>query len=76
MKRRLTVLIVILIAAGSFLAGSWMTYQGGSKATSERKILHYMDPMNPAFKSDKPGITPCGMPLSRSMPTNTAFPRR
>ena len=64
MKRRLTVLIVILIAAGSFLAGSWVTYQGGrGKATAERKILHYVDPMNPAFKSDKPGIAPCGMPL-------------
>jgi len=29
----------------------------------ERKILHYVDPMNPALKSDKPGIAPCGMPL-------------
>ena len=64
MKKRFTIVIVILIAAGSFLAGSWVTYQGGrSKATAERKILHYVDPMNPAFKSDKPGIAPCGMPL-------------
>jgi Cu(I)/Ag(I) efflux system membrane fusion protein len=64
MKKRYIVLIVILIAVGSFLAGSWVTYQGGrSKATTERKILHYVDPMNPAFKSDKPGIAPCGMPL-------------
>ena len=64
MKTRYKVLILILIAAGSFLAGSWVTYQGGrSKATAERKILHYVDPMNPAFKSDKPGIAPCGMPL-------------
>jgi Cu(I)/Ag(I) efflux system membrane fusion protein len=64
MKTRFTVLLLILIAAGSFLAGSWVTYQGGrSKPTAERKILHYVDPMNPAFKSDKPGIAPCGMPL-------------
>jgi membrane fusion protein, copper/silver efflux system len=64
MKIRFSVLILILlIAAGSFLAGSWVTYQGKSKATAERKILHYVDPMNPAFKSDKPGIAPCGMPL-------------
>ena len=64
MKRRFAFLIVILIAAASFLAGSWVTYQGGrSKATAERKILHYVDPMNPAFKADKPGIAPCGMPL-------------
>ncbi len=64
MKTRYNVLIVILIVAASFLAGSWVTYQGGrGKATAERKILHYVDPMNPAFKSDKPGIAPCGMPL-------------
>jgi membrane fusion protein, copper/silver efflux system len=64
MKKRYIVLIVILIAVGAFLAGSWVTYQGGrSKAMVERKILHYVDPMNPAFKSDKPGIAPCGMPL-------------
>jgi Cu(I)/Ag(I) efflux system membrane fusion protein len=64
MKTRFKVLLLILIAAGSFLAGSWVTYQGGrNKATAERKILHYVDPMNPAFKSDKPGIAPCGMPL-------------
>ncbi|MHB8770456.1 MAG: efflux RND transporter periplasmic adaptor subunit [Syntrophales bacterium] len=64
MKTRFTVLIVILIAAASFLAGAWVTFQGGrGKATAERTILHYVDPMNPAFKSDKPGIAPCGMPL-------------
>ncbi|MBE0555894.1 MAG: efflux RND transporter periplasmic adaptor subunit, partial [Proteobacteria bacterium] len=64
MKKRYIVLIVILIAAGSFLAGSWATFQGiRPDAAPERKILHYVDPMNPALKSDKPGIAPCGMPL-------------
>ena len=64
MKTRFKVLLLILIAAESFLAGSWVTYQGGrGKAAAERKILHYVDPMNPAFKSDKAGIAPCGMPL-------------
>ena len=29
-----------------------------------RKILYYVDPMHPAYKSDKPGIAPdCGMEL-------------
>jgi membrane fusion protein, copper/silver efflux system len=62
-KLHFRVLILLLVAAGSFLAGSWATYQGRGKAVSERKILHYVDPMNPALKSDKPGIAPCGMPL-------------
>ena len=48
-----------------FLSCRVLDYLPGrpDKATAERKILHYVDPMNPAFKSDKPGIAPCGMPL-------------
>ncbi len=64
MNTRFKILIFLLIAAGAFIAGSWVTYQGvRNKETAERKILHYVDPMNPALKSDKPGIAPCGMPL-------------
>ena len=33
-------------------------------ASGARKILYYVDPMHPAYKSDKPGIAPdCGMEL-------------
>src|SRR5579864_7214028 len=33
-------------------------------AVSERKILYWVDPMHPAYKSNKPGIAPdCGMKL-------------
>src|ERR1700687_2066510 len=36
--------------------------QTGSKAV--RRVLYYVDPMHPAYRSDKPGIAPdCGMPL-------------
>ncbi len=64
MKIRYVVPILLLIAAGSFLAGSWATFHGTRPAAApERRILHYVDPMNPAHKSDKPGIAPCGMPL-------------
>jgi hypothetical protein len=32
--------------------------------TSDRKILYWVDPMHPSYKSDKPGIAPdCGMKL-------------
>jgi RND family efflux transporter MFP subunit len=40
--------------------------QGASsaKASGERKILYWYDPMHPAYKSDKPGTAPdCGMDL-------------
>ncbi|HEY4682007.1 MAG TPA: heavy metal-binding domain-containing protein, partial [Candidatus Acidoferrales bacterium] len=33
-------------------------------AAGERKILYWVDPMHPAYKSDKPGTAPdCGMDL-------------
>lgn len=64
MKTSYRIILLALVAAGAFFAGSWVTYyQGNHKSPSERKILYYVDPMNPAFKSAKPGIAPCGMPL-------------
>jgi RND family efflux transporter MFP subunit len=34
-----------------------------STASTTRRILYYVDPMNPTLKSDKPGIAACGMAL-------------
>jgi RND family efflux transporter MFP subunit len=53
----------------------------GGNDPSGRKILYYIDPMHPSYKSDKPGIAPdCGMKLEPvyadgagvSAPTETA----
>ncbi len=57
--------IFLLVAVLFFLAGYGANhFMGGNKKTPERKILYYVDPMNPAYRSDKPGISPaCGMPL-------------
>jgi hypothetical protein len=64
MKIRSRYLLLLLIGAGCFFAGYWINHNsGGSKLTEAHRILYYVDPMNPAFKSDKPGIAPCGMPL-------------
>ncbi len=64
MKTHYRIILLVLVAAGSFLAGSWVTHYGSNhKATVERKIIHYVDPMNRSLKYDKPGIAPCGMPL-------------
>jgi YHS domain-containing protein len=55
-----------LIIVGSFIAGAWVNQRTptGSAAPAGRKILYYVDPMHPAYKSDKPGIAPdCGMEL-------------
>lgn len=37
---------------------------GGAPSKGERKILYWVDPMHPIYKSDKPGTAPdCGMDL-------------
>jgi membrane fusion protein, copper/silver efflux system len=55
-----------VLLAGAFLAGSWQSRRETTNrhASQTRKILYYVDPMHPAYKSDKPGIAPdCGMEL-------------
>ena len=36
---------------------------GGRRGPGDRKVLYYVDPMNPSFRSPEPGTAPCGMPL-------------
>jgi membrane fusion protein, copper/silver efflux system len=65
-KKILYVLLLFLFAAGTFLAGSWYNQHKTSANThaGAPKPLYYVDPMHPAYKSDKPGIAPdCGMQL-------------
>jgi len=60
------VLLLFLFATGIFFAGSWYNQHKASADTSAsaRKVLYYVDPMHPAYKSQKPGIAPdCGMQL-------------
>jgi membrane fusion protein, copper/silver efflux system len=64
------ILFVLLIAAAGFVGGygygRWFARPSGAAtgAKAGRKILYYVDPMHPAYKSDKPGIAPdCGMRL-------------
>ena len=59
-------LIVVLIFAGLGFGGGYFYNSARTQhadAESERKILYYVDPMNPAYKSDKPGAAPDGMKL-------------
>jgi membrane fusion protein, copper/silver efflux system len=65
-KKILYMLLLFLFAAGMFFAGSWYNQHKTSAAThpGAAKPLYYVDPMHPAYKSDKPGIAPdCGMQL-------------
>jgi Cu(I)/Ag(I) efflux system membrane fusion protein len=67
MKKAAFAILLFLLIAGAFLAGSWYNNQRAIAKNSYsggRKVLYYVDPMHPAYKSDKPGIAPdCGMEL-------------
>ena len=54
---------VIAVIAASYGLGRYHSHsQKGDKA--ERHVAYYVDPMHPAYKSDRPGIAPdCGMQL-------------
>ncbi len=65
MKKVIVPIIMLTIAVLFFAAGRWYgKAQPPSASTqSERTILYYVDPMNPGFRSEAPGVAPCGMPL-------------
>ena len=63
MKRILLLLFVWRWALAPDSDGHWLGHATGA-APGGRKILYWVDPMHPAYKSDKPGIAPdCGMKL-------------
>jgi YHS domain-containing protein len=66
MKRPLFAMLFLFLLVGSFLGGAWYNQREAGKnqdAQGRRRVLHYVDPMNPAHTSEKPGIAPCGMPM-------------
>jgi membrane fusion protein, copper/silver efflux system len=55
---------LLVIALGAFIAGRFSGESSPKNQPSSKRILYYVDPMHPAYKSDKPGIAPdCGMAL-------------
>jgi len=66
MKKVLYISLLLVAVIAAFRMGS----QSGRRAAATpsageaRKVLYYVDPMHPAYKSDKPGVAPdCGMQL-------------
>jgi RND family efflux transporter MFP subunit len=62
------IIAFVIMIAGAFASGYvYKAIKGGGTASGgkgERKVLYWVDPMHPAYKSDKPGIAPdCGMKL-------------
>ena len=65
MKRYGYILLLVVLAVGSFLVGfSYNHRQTADSSPSQgRRVLYYVDPMNPTHTSPKPGVAPCGMKM-------------
>jgi len=67
MKAIRTIAFLVVVAAaftGGYIYRAVKSDGTGSADKSGRKVLYWVDPMHPAYKSDKPGVAPdCGMKL-------------
>jgi len=66
MKRGAIAVVLLGAIAAGFAAGVWYTQRAALSASAlrGRRILYYVDPMHPGYRSDKPGVAPdCGMTL-------------
>jgi len=54
---------VLVLGLAAFVAGRYTSNPNPAQHSAKR-VLYYVDPMHPAYRSDKPGIAPdCGMAL-------------
>ena len=57
-------LAVVLLIGLAFAGGKWYGGHTGVHAGAPSRVLYWVDPMHPWYKSDRPGIAPdCGMKL-------------
>ncbi|MCX6630480.1 MAG: efflux RND transporter periplasmic adaptor subunit [Candidatus Solibacter sp.] len=65
MKRLSTIVVIVVgVLLLGFAAGRFSNRHTGNSSSPSRRVLYYVDPMHPAYRSDKPGIAPdCGMAL-------------
>lgn len=61
--KKLSVLLVAGLGCISLFTAVPLSRRDLAQTDSSRKVLYYVDPMNPAHTSDKPGLAPCGMKM-------------
>ena len=55
---------VLVLGLAAFVAGRYTSSSNPAQHSSAKRVLYYVDPMHPAYRSEKPGIAPdCGMAL-------------
>lgn len=64
MKKVLSAVVIVLLMLVSYLAGRQHKARAAQATAGARRVLYWVDPMHPDYKSDHSGIAPdCGMQL-------------
>jgi hypothetical protein len=64
MKKTAIFGLLLFLALMAFSAGRYSSKTPAAAQASTRRLLYYVDPMHPGYRSPKPGIAPdCGMDL-------------
>ena len=64
MKKVLSAVVIVLLMLLSYLAGRQHKTRAAQASASARRVLYWVDPMHPDYRSDHPGVAPdCGMEL-------------
>ena len=63
MRKIIFIIILIIAFAMGALSTRNNTKSGSISQNGEKKILYWVAPMNPSYRSDKPGKSPMGMDL-------------
>ena len=64
MKKTLSAVVIGLLMIVSYIAGRHHTGRQAAATANTRRVLYWVDPMHPQYKSDHAGIAPdCGMAL-------------
>jgi RND family efflux transporter MFP subunit len=75
MKKIGAAFALAVLMIGSYLAGRHHTSQAPAQIQSARRVLYWVDPMHPDYRSDHAGIAPdCGMELQPVYAENTSAP--
>jgi Cu(I)/Ag(I) efflux system membrane fusion protein len=76
-KTLLKTSFALVLLAAVFAGGYVARAMKHPAAANGRRVLYYVDPMHPAYKSDKPGVAPdCGMTLEPVYADEGATPQR
>ena len=75
MKKVLLLMVALGLMLAAYVAGRSHAAGKTVGASNSHRILYYVDPMHPSYRSDKPGIAPdCGMELEPVYADETNLP--